>query len=81
MASKINKADIYVATESFSTVIGDEHYAVVKKQTRVRGDHVLLDACPEYFKPVEDELSFEVERATAAPGEKRSSPAKASKAE
>lgn len=68
---------IYVATESFSTEIDGESYAVTAKETRVREGHPLLERNRNYFKPVDEDVNFDtVERATAAPGQKRRAPAK-----
>jgi hypothetical protein len=69
---------VFVATESFSTEIDGESIVVQRDKTRVREGHPILKACPDYFKPLEDGITFEVERATAAPGEKRRTGAKRS---
>lgn len=67
---------VYVATESFSTEIDGEHYAVVMKKTRVREGHPLLEQNRNYFKPVEENVTYDLETATAAPGESRGGPGK-----
>lgn len=65
----MKKDEIYVANESGSCEIKGEFYVFRKGETRVRGDHPILKAVPDYFEPVDQSVSFET--ATAAPGEKR----------
>lgn len=62
---------VFVAKESGSTEIKGESYVFVKGVTRVREGHPILKTCPEYFEPVEEHVHYDVEKATAAPGEKR----------
>jgi len=60
-------SDILVAKESFSW----ENIVFAKGQTRVRADHPAAKANPQYFERVDLSLTYEVEQATARPGEKR----------
>lgn len=71
-----NGNGVYVATESFSTEIDGEYYSVTAKETRVREGHILLTQNPEYFKPVDENVTYDLETATAAPGESRGGPGK-----
>lgn len=64
-------SEIFVATESFSTEIDGEIFVCHRNKTRVREGHPLLKANPDYFKSAGEGVTFEVENATAAPGEKR----------
>lgn len=63
---------VLIAIESFSTEINGHPEAIIKGVTRVRASHPLARQNPEYFKPVDDHVHFDVEQATKAPGEKRS---------
>lgn len=60
---------IYVATEDFVADLDGVPIEVHKGRTRVREGHALLKGREELFAPIT--VDFEVERATAAPGEKR----------
>lgn len=61
---------IYLAKESFSVVIGKDTYNVIGGRTRVRAGHVLLDGDrAKLFDPIT--ADYDVEDASAAPGEKR----------
>jgi len=62
---------VYVANESFACQIDGKDYQIAKGITRVREGHPLLQANPQYFRPMEDNVHYDVEQATAAPGEKR----------
>lgn len=55
------KGDIFIATESFSTVIADEPYAVRKDKTTVREGHPLVKLNPDYFKPIEEDVHFDLD--------------------
>lgn len=72
--AKDQQDGVYVATESGTCEVDGESLTFVKGVTRVRVGHPLLEAVPDYFKPVEDAVHHEWERATAAPGEKRGDP-------
>lgn len=65
------KSDIYVANETFSAEVDGTPVVVHKGQTRVRAGHPLLDGREALFDRVEDEVQYDVEQATAAPGERR----------
>lgn len=65
------KDSVFIANTSGSCEVGGQTYPFVKGVTRVRGDHPLRAATPEYWDPVDDKLHYDVEQATAAPGEKR----------
>lgn len=73
----MSNSKIYVATESFTANIDDQQYAVHRDRTRIREGHPLLRKHGTFFKPVEDDVTYEVEQATSAPGERRRRPAKA----
>ena len=69
--AKTPEPTIYVAKESFHCQIDGVDYAVRGGITRVRAGHALLKANPDYFEPVSSAVDYDVEQATAAPGEKR----------
>lgn len=62
---------IFVATESFATVIDGEPINVQKGITRVREGHPLMAGREGFFKELD--VQYDVEQATAAPGELRGS--------
>lgn len=62
-------ADLYVATESFACRYNGLDITIVGGQTLVREGHELLDLYPNLFRLAT--ADFEVEQATADPGEKR----------
>jgi hypothetical protein len=64
------KGGILVARETGSATIDGEVFAVTAGHTRVREGHALLRATPaEWWEPIT--AHYEVEQATAAPGEQR----------
>lgn len=63
--------DVYVAIESGAASVDGQEMIFVKGVTRVRAGHPLLRACPSLFKPADAHPSYDVEQATAAPGERR----------
>jgi hypothetical protein len=69
-------ADVYVCKESAAFVWNGDMVVVNKDVTRVRAGHPILDMYPELFEEITVHYDVErpapVERATAAPGEKRS---------
>lgn len=70
MAGRKNGADIFVAKHSFSCEI-DGQPLVVNRGERVRQGHPLLRTQAAFFEPVDTSVQYDVEQATAAPGEKR----------
>jgi hypothetical protein len=62
--------DFLAAKETFATEL-DGVPIVVHRKELVRSGHPLIDANPEKFEPAERATRFDVEQATAAPGEKR----------
>jgi hypothetical protein len=67
------KPDLYQAVEAFGIQL-DGEWMTVQKDDLVRAGHPLLKQAPDRFKPAEGYVRFEVEQATAAPGEKRGAP-------
>lgn len=65
------KSDVFVAKETFACEIDGVPTMVHGGQTRVREGHPLLDSYRDYFESADTGIQFEVEQATAAPGEKR----------
>lgn len=66
------KADLYRAKVSFGLELDGEQITVHEGDL-VRKGHDLLKRCPEHFEEAKDFVRFDVEQATAAPGEKRGS--------
>lgn len=66
-------SDVLVAKESFTTTIDGILYSVNKGQTRVVADHPLARQNPEYFEEPKNDVTYDIEQATKAPGEKRAS--------
>lgn len=62
-------AELYVARETFTAVIEGRQEMVRKGRDLVRAGHPLLKQYPTMFKPAR--VRFDVEQATASPGEKR----------
>lgn len=62
---------VFVANETYATDIEGKPYMIRKGIDRVMGGHPLVKQNPEYWDPAGDRLTYEVERATAEPGEKR----------
>ena len=67
---------VFVANTTFSTEVDGVPTIVSAGSDRVREGHPLLAANPQFFDPVEVGVTFEVERATKEPGEKRGEPTK-----
>jgi hypothetical protein len=67
----MSNQDIFVANMSFATEIDGVPVTVHQGKTRVRAGHPLLELNPQYFDPADQGVHFDVEQATAAPGEKR----------
>jgi hypothetical protein len=62
--------DIYVARESFSCEL-DGVPVFVTAGERVRAGHKLLRQQASFFEPADETVRYDVEQATAAPGERR----------
>lgn len=60
---------IFVARSSGVVMIDGQIHRYVQGQTRVRAGHPLLKARPDKFVPLK--LDYDIEQATAAPGERR----------
>ena len=66
---------IYVAKETFVVEIDGSNFLVTAGKTRVREGHALLKGRGDSFQNIEDApVDYDVEKATAAPGEKRGQP-------
>lgn len=65
---------IYIATETYSCVVDGTPQVIHKGVTRVREGHALLAQNPQYYELATDHVHFDVEQATAAPGEQRGAP-------
>jgi hypothetical protein len=68
--SRPKKIDLYQARESFVTHLDGEQIAVSAGDL-VRAGHPLLKGRDELFEPAEGYVRFDVEQATASPGEQR----------
>jgi hypothetical protein len=68
-----NKGDVYVARESGSAEVDGKVLTFTKGMTRVRAGHPLLKGREHLFDPIDTTVHYDVEQATAAPGEKRGS--------
>lgn len=71
MAGARKTSDIFVARETFVCALNGEQITVQAGVTRVRAGHPLVETYANYFEPADTDLHFDVEQATAAPGEKR----------
>lgn len=69
MATRKAEADIYVANSSGVIRVDGVLHRYIRGRTRVRKGHALLRALPGRFDPLD--VTYDVETATAAPGEKR----------
>lgn len=59
--------EVYVANETFACEISGENIVVHKGITRVRAGHPLYDAHSGAFDRVGDDVTYDVEEATAPP--------------
>jgi hypothetical protein len=73
VAARVNKSDVYVARDSGSAEVNGEVLTFTKGVTRVRAGHPLLKGRESLFEPIDETVHYDVEQATAAPGEKRGS--------
>lgn len=62
--------DLYVARKSFWCEL-DGVPTCINEGERVRAGHVLLRTQGEHFEPADTHVTYDVEQATAAPGERR----------
>lgn len=77
MARTTKQTDIYVAKRSFHVELDGERIFVTQGE-RVRAGHQLLARYADAFEPVDTTVHYDVEQATAAPGERRGDRASAS---
>ena len=61
--------DILVATESGWVTVGGNAEPIRRGVTRARRGSAIVKASPDMWKPID--VHYDVEQATAAPGEKR----------
>lgn len=66
-----NEPEFYKARTSFATIINDIPVVVKQDELVRKGNPLLKDGRMKLFDPYEPESRFEVEQATAAPGQKR----------
>jgi len=66
-------SDIYVAKQSFATELDGVPIIVNRGATRVRAGHPLLKGREDLFELIT--VQYDIEKATAAPGERRAAPA------
>lgn len=64
------KVDLYMARESFATTL-DGDIVSVSKGDLVRAGHPIMKGREDQFEPAEGYVRFDIEQATAAPGEVR----------
>jgi hypothetical protein len=67
------ESDIFVARESFTCEVDGQDEHITRGITRVRAGHPILKGREDLFEPLK--VQYDIERATAAPGEKRQGPA------
>ncbi len=68
MGKEAREGRLYVATETFAI---DGHRTITKNVTRVREGHPLLTQYPQFFRVADAHYEWDVEQATAGPGEGR----------
>lgn len=69
MTVRTQSGGVFVPRESFTAEVDGVEVAFVKDSTRVREGHPILERLGHLFEPIK--VDYEVEQATAAPGEKR----------
>lgn len=62
--------DLYKSMHDFAVITDDEH-VIVHKGDLVRKGHPIMKGREQLFVPAEGYVRFDVEQATAGPGEKR----------
>lgn len=65
------KVDMYVCREAFVATMPDGDRVAVKVGELARAGHPIIQGREEFWEPVEKHIRFDVEQATAAPGERR----------
>lgn len=70
MPARKREPDVYVAKHGFACEIDGEELRINEGE-RVRAGHPLLRSQATHFEPVDTLVHYDVEQATAAPGEKR----------
>lgn len=68
---KTHHSEIYVAKDNFTAVIAGKEESFRGGVTRVRKGHAALKQLPDMFEALSLEVDYDVEQATAAPGEQR----------
>ena len=68
----MSKGEILVARKTAVMQVGDQRVTIRKGITRVREGHPLLEGREDMFEPIS--VHYDVEQATAEPGEKRELP-------
>jgi hypothetical protein len=73
MSPARRKDQVFVATDSGHTEINGVPYAFHKGVTRVREGHPItkIEGFENIFEPIDASVHYDVEQATASPGEKR----------
>lgn len=71
MAKRGRPSSIYIAKETGFCEIDGNVVPFTAGKTLVRAGHPLLALAGNSFEPVSDRVHYDVEQATAAPGEKR----------
>ena len=66
---KKSGSTIYVARDSFLTIVDGVEVMISKGKTRVREGHPLLSGREDLFEPMT--VDYDIEQASSAPGEKR----------
>lgn len=69
--SRVSEPDIFVALETFNADVNGSPVAIHRGITRVRRGHPLLKGREHLFAPIDLSVHYDVEQATAGPGEKR----------
>lgn len=67
---------VYVAIETFSANVNGTPVLVKRGKTRVHEGHELIVANPQFFEEAGEHVQFQVETASAEPGEKRTAPSR-----
>jgi hypothetical protein len=62
---------VYIARQTFIADVDGVPQVIVAGKTRVREGHSLLGVHPDWFEASDKKVHFDMEQATAAPGEKR----------